>query len=312
MEYLIQTKPDHLFYLLEKILKDYYENIIYEKDKYLMAIGEITICLLAHVDTVFDDAMITKEKELFYDREKQVLFCPDGAGFDDKAGIYSIIKIIQQGYKPHILFTNGEERGGIGATAFANNFTTPNVEIKYFIELDRQGSNDCVFYDCGNSVFHKYVESFGFETKNGSYSDISFIAPIWDVAAVNLSIGYYNEHSYSEYLNLKHMHNTIDKVCYMLSSAADIETSFGFMPVKKENYFSLIKPKKCNNCGKEYSLTNLLDISLDENKNELVCLECLSKFYEWCEGCGKFFNITNVKNEMGICDDCAKRISQIL
>ena len=34
MEYLIQTKPDHLFYLLEKILKDYYENIIYEKDKY--------------------------------------------------------------------------------------------------------------------------------------------------------------------------------------------------------------------------------------------------------------------------------------
>ena len=46
-------------------------------------------------------------------------------------------------------------------------------DIKYIIEFDRRGENDCVFQDCGNETFMNYVESFGFKTARGSYSDIS-------------------------------------------------------------------------------------------------------------------------------------------
>jgi hypothetical protein len=67
------------------------------------------------------------------------------------------------------------------------------------IELDRQGRDDAVFYDCDNPEFEEYITKFDFVSDWGTYSDISTIAPSWECAAVNLSIGYFDEHSYAEH-----------------------------------------------------------------------------------------------------------------
>ena len=92
-----------------------------------------------------------------------------------------------------------------------------NMEyVKERLHKDNIAIVDCVFYDCDNPDFEEYVESFGFVMNFGSFSDISAICPQWKVAGVNLSIGYYNEHSQTETLNIGQMFSTIYKVRNML------------------------------------------------------------------------------------------------
>jgi putative aminopeptidase FrvX len=81
-----------------------------------------------------------------------VIWSPDALGADDRAGVFAIIKILQSGLRPHIIFTTDEETGGYGAKALTSN-ACPFQDVRYFIELDRQGALDCVFYNCDNKHF---------------------------------------------------------------------------------------------------------------------------------------------------------------
>jgi hypothetical protein len=170
---------------------------------------------VAHADTVFKKP----PQRIFYDKQKNVMWSPEGLGADDRAGVFAIIQIIKSGLRPTVIITTDEEKGGIGASALVRNMPKPPTDLKYIIQLDRQGSMDCVFYDCLNKEFEEYVESFGFVTDFGSFSDISVLCPAWRVAGVNLSIGYYDEHSVSETLYIGHMNSTILKVKNMLRDA---------------------------------------------------------------------------------------------
>jgi hypothetical protein len=168
-ERLVSLSQKELKKAMSQYLKAKYDNVIFTKD-YLVAIGDIPVALVAHLDTVYR----TPVSNLYYDQRKGVLWSPDGLGADDRAGIFAILKILQDGYRPSVIFTTDEEKGGLGASALAMN-PCPIPNLKYMIELDRRGSNDCVFYDCYCPEFVDYVESFGFCEKYGSFSDISFL-----------------------------------------------------------------------------------------------------------------------------------------
>lgn len=90
-------------------------------------------------------------------------------------------------------------------------------QVNYIVELDRQGSNDAVFYRCDNPEFEDFVTSFGFETASGSCSDISYIAPYLETAAVNISCGYYCEHQRHEYIRLEEMELNAARVAQMVT-----------------------------------------------------------------------------------------------
>ena len=90
------------------------------------------------------------------------------------------------------------------------------IRLKYLIQIDRRGRNDAVFYDCPNERFKKYICGFGFKEEQGIYSDISFLCPGWDIAGVNVSAGYFYEHTNKEILNLEYLNETINKVEQML------------------------------------------------------------------------------------------------
>lgn len=156
-----------------------------------------------------------KPKELFYDSKKKVYWSPDGLGADDRAGVWAALYIFQslpENEKPIILLTDLEETGGYGAQDAADNFPDILKNGNLFIELDRQGSDDCVFYNGEPAKFQKFIESYGFTTAIGSFSDISFICPEMDTCGVNLSVGYYNEHTKQEYLKFDELIETIRKV----------------------------------------------------------------------------------------------------
>lgn len=194
---------------------------VHYTDNYIIAEGDLPLCLIAHMDTVFKYQPAVNS--FFYDADKEVLWYPFGAGFDDRAGIAAIYEIIESGYRPSIILTDGEERGCIGSSALINNIPKcPFKDCRCLIQLDRTHKQDMVFYDCGNVDFIKYIGKFGFKEDFGTFSDISILAPAWDIAAVNLSVGYYLEHSASEYLNLRELKGTIKKVKKILDKSQDM------------------------------------------------------------------------------------------
>lgn len=268
MKYLCQLSDKELKNILYNFLKKKYRNVECT-DEYIIAEGTLPICLVAHLDTVFP----TPVKEFYYDKKLQVLWSPQGLGADDRAGVYAILQILEDGYKPSVIFTMGEEKGGLGAKALAKRMPDcPFVGLKAIIELDRQGKDDCVFYECDNDDFTKYIESFGFNTEIGSYSDINFFAPIWGVAAVNLSVGYIDEHSYSERLIIKYLEDTIMKVEAILSQSIPMKT-YAYVPYNP-------KIERCVICGRKATENQRYEIIDLNGLSFRACEDCHNSYYK--------------------------------
>lgn len=204
---------------MKDLLKTRYQKC-FMTPSYLIAVGDIPVALVAHADTVFSKP--PKLDNFFYDQERDVIWNPDGAGADDRAGIYAITEIIRGStLRPHIIITTGEESGCIGANKLVAQVDEFPGELKFMIQLDRRGKEDSVFYDCDNIEFEDFVNQFGFKTEWGTFTDISILAPVWKVAAVNFSIGYEDEHHAIERLHVDWMHATIEKVKQILQYVID-------------------------------------------------------------------------------------------
>lgn len=192
-------------------------------DGYVYAKGDIPVLLVAHMDTVHK----VKPRKIYYDSEEDIMWSPQGIGGDDRCGIFTIFEILKT-HRPHVLFTEDEEIGCVGAKKAASGLKKP--DINFIIELDRRGVNDCVFYDCDNQEFQTYIESFGFNTQIGSYSDIVELSDKWDVASVNLSIGYENEHTFHETVSPSFMELTKDRVIKILDDANENRKFYSYEP----------------------------------------------------------------------------------
>lgn len=268
-----------------------YQNIK-STNMYIIAEGELPVCLCAHMDTVFPKPPAT----FYFDREQSVLWSPDGLGADDRTGVYIIINLIEKGYKPSVIFTDLEERGGIGADALIKHFQEcPFSDCRALIQLDRRGSNDAVYYECDNKDFEKLITSYGFVTEWGTFTDISVFGPQWGIAAVNLSVGYYNEHQNIETLNMAECHQTIDRVEKMLQDCGNW-LSYAYIPVVYNNlnfvYGSVtdcddIEPwwvqNSCFCCGKSLKMDEGRVIGGATGRPEedfLVCDECYHKYID--------------------------------
>lgn len=189
----------------KKMLKKYGYTPVLE-DGFIYAEGKEPVMVLAHMDTVFGNS---KGMTVFY--KNGIMSSPQGLGADDRAGIYAVLELLKRGHRPTVLFLEDEEIGCVGASKFAvSDIIVP--DIKFMIELDRQGKKDAVFYDCANYDFEDYIMDFGFKFAFGSFSDIAVIAPVVGVSAVNLSVGYYRQHTKFETLNINELLMTIGKV----------------------------------------------------------------------------------------------------
>lgn len=335
IEQFFQLTQDSLRKVMKQYLITKYKKVFSTED-YVVAIGDIPVALVAHMDTVFPKP----PQDIYYDKNKNVMWSPDGLGADDRAGVYSIVQIVKAGYRPTIIFTADEEVGAIGALQLIEDFEDSITQLKYIIELDRRGSNDCVFYDCDNKDFEKYVESFGFVTNYGSFSDISVICPQWEVAGVNLSIGYCNEHSTSEILHIGKMLDTIEKVKKMLSDIDNAEFykfipntyyyDYWYKPIennKEDDWMSKYDPSygitkaqwakwgenqiKCAECRNYDYDYNLLPIKKVNGETMHLCSDCFANKADkinWCSICNEaFIYDKQVSDNTHTCPDCSKK-----
>ena len=249
-----------------------YKNIV-SNNMFILAEGDLPVCLCAHMDTVFPAPPTT----FYYDPSAGVLWSPQGLGADDRAGIYAIVSILESGHRPHIIITDLEEKGGIGAEALIKFYPEcPFEDCRAIIQLDRQGKNDSVYYDCDNKDFEKLINSYGFKTQWGTFTDISIIAPQWKIAAVNLSVGYYDEHQKIETLNMPQLLKTIAKVEYMLKSCKKW-LSYAYVPF---DYSKFVLNNECVLCGKKIENSGHLCYAVDNPSLDLkMCDNCYDLYY---------------------------------
>jgi len=208
--------------LADELLRLRGKEQVLNRDGFLYSPGSHPVLLVAHLDTAHQHA-----PTVFYiDTTKSPdgdLWCKEGIGGDDRCGVFIIMELIKE-LDCHVLFTEDEETGGQGAVLFSESGIKPDVQ--FIAEFDRQGNSDAVFYACDNPEFTDFVEHYGFRRSEGTFSDISYIAPALGIGAVNLSSGYYHAHSQREIIRIADVKSIIERATRLLSN---VDTKYGYM-----------------------------------------------------------------------------------
>lgn len=286
LKHILQISTDGIWsYLFDTLERYYTKDKVIVAYNYMLAKGDVPIWLVAHVDTVLRHRL----DKVYYDAEEQVMFGSEGLGADDRAGVFAILHLLEKGYRPNIIFTDGEERGGIGAMALVKNFPKcPFKNVKYLIEIDRQGRDEFVTYDCANPEFDKYISSFGWQKKEGLFTDISIIAPQWGIAACNISAGYLNEHTLGERLHVNWLEETIDKLEKMIAVSGQA-SSFDYIEAPKGSWTASTDLVKCGVCEKLEPIADIEWVTVGTTQLPMCssCQKILS--VHKCKKCNELF-----------------------
>jgi len=278
--------------LFKRLAKKFKGKTLISKGNFILVHGQAPVMLIAHLDTVHEKPI----RDICLSADKNILMSPQGIGGDDRCGVFALVKVYQSAQiKPWLLFCCDEEIGGIGAKKFClahHQLQLPNEldNLKFLIELDRKGKNDAVYYRCANLDFEEYITGKGFKTAQGSFSDISLIAPELNIAAVNLSCGYYHAHTRHEYINRSHLDNTIQKVINIVS-----ESSRDDLPIfdYRESLLQTYNPSNIRHYRNLSLIHNEQNTTLHDIPIDLIDIyEALLDFYSFRE-------LESFRNEYG-------------
>ena len=133
-------------------------------------------------------------------------------GADDAAGIYVALRMIEAGVRNvTYIFHRQEESFGKGSQWLADNHESWLRNFDICLALDRRGTSDIVTsqlgMECASSEFaESLAEQLGIGHKPafGSFTDSASYMHIIPECS-NLSVGYYNEHTRHEVLDLNYL-----------------------------------------------------------------------------------------------------------
>lgn len=187
------------------------------------------VLLVAHADTVWQDSpnikIAYKNGMFFSDERTRGLTKKEnnpyvggfGIGADDRAGIAMLWLLKDLGHS--LLITNCEENGCLSSIYRMSSSREAELiqNHNFIVQLDRKGKNDLVFYNVGTEEFVRYCEeSTGYKFAEGSSTDIKVLCE--KIPGVNISVGYQNEHTCNEVLNLRWWLSTYNTLLGWLSS----------------------------------------------------------------------------------------------
>ena len=175
---------------------------------------------VAHVDTVHRNEgknKITKTKTHW--RAKG-----DVLGADDGAGVALLMHMIWGGIAGYYIFTQGEERGGVGARYLAEKQEKLLSEFDRAIAFDRRGIDSVITHQgwgrcCSDTFGSALADALMDGSDNlmmlnddtGVYTDTAEFTDIIP-ECTNISVGYAREHTQEESLDLNHYQHLADAV----------------------------------------------------------------------------------------------------
>lgn len=166
---------------------------------------------VAHVDTVHRDQGPNKI------RKTDTHWHADGAplGADDGAGVAMLMHLLHAGVPAYYIFTQGEECGGIGAKWLADNWQEGLAKFDRAIAFDRRGIDSVITHQgygrCCSDAFAEALSTalnaddtlMYLPDNTGVYTDTAEFTDIIP-ECTNISVGYANEHSDRESLDVIH------------------------------------------------------------------------------------------------------------
>lgn len=190
--------------------KDGFGNIIVD------TVESPRILFSAHTDTVdYEDGFRT----VIHDAGVNILHTAnkDILGADDGAGVYVLLEMINANIPGRYVFHRDEESGANGANWILEN--TPEVleNIDHAIAFDRMGTTDVIdTMFMGRTATDVFVVSLCEALGNhapatGSFTDTAFYRDNIK-NCTNVSIGYYGQHTSSEFLDLEYFSWLVDRV----------------------------------------------------------------------------------------------------
>ncbi len=190
-------------------------------DNVIVKVGESRVLWSCHTDTVHREEGRTK---LVYansilslsDKEEKA----NCLGADCSVGVWIMRQMILRGVPGLYVFHAGEEVGGIGSSHIANN--TPELldDIDFAIAFDRRGETSIVTHQwggrCASEAFaNSFAAQFdlGFTSDaGGTFTDTANYTHLVSECS-NISVGYYNQHSKDEILDVGFAATLLEQIC---------------------------------------------------------------------------------------------------
>jgi hypothetical protein len=203
-----------------KLNKDIFGNYWYK-------VGNSKSMFTCHLDNGGEKVRINRKT---VNKNGRKIIITDGKtplGADNKAGVVVLINMIQNNIPGLYYFFIGEEDGGIGSKDVASNFYNLSHldDIEHIISFDRKGYQSIITHQmgercCSDQWAEKLINCFkncGMDMvldPTGRLTDSMNFKYVEQVKEItNISVGYFNEHTNSEYQDITFLEKLIDCVC---------------------------------------------------------------------------------------------------
>lgn len=218
--------------LHEKIKALGFEPVSMSEGCVSVKVGPAPVMFSCHIDTVHGVTESNGQgQKLFFDESFQHIFLEDKdagcLGADDGAGIYVMLRMIEEKVSGTYVFHRGEERGGIGSRAMVRDHAEWAKKFHMCVAFDRPNSHEIIATQGGQrcasdaycgalaKAFNDLNADFKYEISHkGSFTDSKVYAHLIP-ECVNIGVGYTNQHSSEEYLDWKHLQD-LTKACIKL------------------------------------------------------------------------------------------------
>lgn len=239
-------------------------------------------CVVAHMDTIhnFTSAreLVIKNNIITAKYIKSGIQC--GLNADDCNGILVALQLLETLPNLKVCFTTQEEIGGVGAYEAANNIEF-FLNVRYLIQADRRGNKDLITHTNGiDSASEKFVEDiqslmekYNYSESIGTFTDIGVLASKLLISGVNVSCGYYNEHTFKECCNINELNNCLNFIYEIITSLDDQTITYTIKAQKSyvSNYYS------------SYDYDNYIYDDSPKDTYDLPCDHCIDEDCMHCK-----------------------------
>lgn len=260
---------------------DHYNNLFVTKNTNN---PETYACLLAHTDQIETNKgayRVYESNGVMYGLHK-IDGSRCGLGCDDANGICVALQMLEELPDLKVIFTTEEEVGAKGAVEACFN-TDFLYNIRYFLQADRRGSSDLITHTNGIDVvtdefildLSPIINKYGYSENIGTFTDVGELVENVKVCGVNISCGYYLEHTANEYCKLSELENCLNFIYEILTTLTS-DKQYHIEVLNKYssnyNYYWDFEPHSCDKAEEEYPL-ELNDCYSDFSDN-LPCDKC--------------------------------------
>lgn len=254
---------------------DHYNNLFITKNTNN---PETYPCILAHTD------QITTNKGPYRIYESNGILCgihkSDGSrcglGCDDANGICVALQLLEELPDLKCIFTTEEELGGKGAEEACFN-TDFLFDIKYFLQADRRGSSDLITHtNWIDVVTEEFLQDlmpimlkYNYKENYGTFTDVGELVKQTGICGVNISCGYYKEHTFNEYCNKTELENCLNfiyEIITTLNSDKQYTIKIEYDPY---NFNWNCEPSVETECPSEFNNSSVIDFY-----NQIPCDTC--------------------------------------